>query len=305
MQIDNSRVSKHLGKISEYKTQYDPSLLVREPRNSNRVYLNIDDDNPPFYGYDTWNAYEVSSLTNKGMPVVAIAKIIYSCRNKYIVESKSLKLYLNSFNMTILGDTPVDVYEALHKTISKDLSELLETPVRVGLFKTLHSASIPISNFEEFEYGNNNKFITLEEEYPVGDLIFDRYNEAPDILETLPAATNSVHYHSSLLRSSCRVTGQPDFGDIFISMYGNNTVDPLSLLKYIVSFRNEHHFHEEAAEMVYTRLWEKVKPSKLSVKCLYTRRGGIDICPERVSHDSLLHYSLSSPEFLHYKTLRQ
>ena len=103
-QLDNSNVSKLLGKTVDYPDQYDPSILVKEPRQSNRVHLNLDDDNLPFCGFDIWNAYEVSCLTDRGKPVTGIAKIVYPCDNKYIVESKSLKLYFNSFNMTKLGD---------------------------------------------------------------------------------------------------------------------------------------------------------------------------------------------------------
>ena len=131
--LDNSRISKHLGQSSQYKSLYDPSLLVREPRQSNREHLDLDDDNLPFVGNDTWNAYEVSALTDNGLPVTGIAKIVYPCNSKYIVESKSIKLYFNSFNMTKLGKDPIEVVNSIESKAKKDLSELLEAEVNIKI----------------------------------------------------------------------------------------------------------------------------------------------------------------------------
>ena len=135
--LDNTAVSTHLGKTSQYKSQYDSSLLVREPRASNRVHLGIKDDDLPFIGFDTWNAYEVSGLTNGGLPVTGVAKIVYTCAGKYIVESKSLKLYFNSFNMTNLGATAAQVRLEIEKRASVDLSNLLEVNVNVCVYSNV------------------------------------------------------------------------------------------------------------------------------------------------------------------------
>ena len=139
--LDNKNVSKHLGQTSEYKSAYDPSLLVREPRQSNRTHLGIEDDNLPFIGYDTWNAYEISALTNNGMPVVGVAKIVYPCSSKYIVESKSIKLYFNSFNMTKLGESSEVVRDNIGQMASKDLSELLDMVVQVKVHSNKRALS--------------------------------------------------------------------------------------------------------------------------------------------------------------------
>ena len=133
-QLDNSNVSKVLGRTVNYPDQYDPSILVREPRQGNRKHLKLDDNNLPFCGYDIWNAYEVSCLTKRGFPVTGIAKIVYPCDNRYIVESKSLKLYFNSFNMTQLGDTADQARDTISAYVGSDLSELLETNVQVTIF---------------------------------------------------------------------------------------------------------------------------------------------------------------------------
>jgi len=299
---DNSNVSKHLGKNSEYACIYDPSLLVREPRQSNRVHLELDDHNLPFLGYDTWNGYEVTTLTNSGLPVVCIAKVVYSCDSKYIVESKSMKLYFNSFSMTKLGDTVEEIRNALEETAAKDLSELLETDVRVRVCSNDYVLGDDTAPFKEWDH---NEYITLETEYPTEGEVFDVYTETPELLEVIDSEIEEVSYHSALLRSRCRVTAQPDSGDVYIYMKGKRTVHPMSLLKYIVSFRDECHFHEEICEAIYKRLHDIVQPDQLVVRCLYARRGGWDINPERASDEHLLHYALSDHTISHVKTPKQ
>lgn len=300
-QLDNSNISKHLGKSSEYKAEYDASLLVREPRASNRQHLGISDDEPPFVGNDTWNNYEVSGLMYNGVPVTAVAKIVYPATNKYIVESKSLKLYFGSFHMTKMGDTPREVRAAIALTAAKDLSDLLETNVEVRCYSD--AELFASNNIGYFEW-EHNKFTTLEESLDVTELATDTYTETPDLLEIVDRP-NAVHFHSSLLRSRCRVTSQPDSGDIYVYIKGPKTVSAASLLKYIISFRDECHFHEEICEAVYKRLWDLLQPEELAVRCLYARRGSIDINPERASHSSLLHATLSDVDAYYVKTPRQ
>lgn len=305
-QLDNSNINVHLGKTSEYKSLYDASLLVKEPRSNNRKHLNIQDDALPFYGNDTWNAYEISALTNKGLPVTGIAKIVYPCSSKYIVESKSIKLYFNSFNMTKLGDSADEVREAIAVTAAEDLSKLLETDVQVKVFSNYEAISEQTSVRDEYML---NEYETLEDVYDAGEVTV--YQETPELLQVIfnPKVNddkNTVHkYHSALLKSNCRVTSQPDWGDVLIHYKGFKTVTPESLLRYIISFRDECHFHEEICETIYKRLQDALQPYELSVICLYARRGGIDINPERVSSETLLHGSLSNIEYCHIKTPKQ
>lgn len=307
--LDNSNISVHLGQSSQYKSTYDPALLVREPRQSNRTHLDIQDDNLPFVGYDTWNAYEVSGLTDHGMPVTGIAKIVYPCSSRYIVESKSIKLYFNSFNMTKLGGSAEVVRDEIAMRAAADLSKLLEAKVEVKVF----SNEVILANVTDAytEWGHdmsrhqNRSYITLEEVYPVEGVEFSVYSETPDLLEVLDSEVTEVYYHSALLKSNCRVTSQPDWGDVYIYMKGEKTVDPISLLKYIVSFRDECHFHEEICETIYKRLHDLVKPDELCIRCLYARRGGIDINPERASSANILHYTLSDHNIPFAKTPKQ
>jgi 7-cyano-7-deazaguanine reductase len=307
--LDNSNISVHLGQSSQYKSTYDPSLLVREPRQSNRIHLNIEDKNLPFVGNDTWNAYEVSGLTDFGLPVTGIAKIVYSCSSKYIVESKSIKLYFNSFNMTNLGRNAEEVRGVIALRAAQDLSKLLETDVKVKIFSNNTILTDVVDAYTEWGHDFNKhrsaSYITLEEEYPIDGVSFSVYSETPELLETLDSEVEEVYYHSALLKSNCRVTSQPDWGDVYVYIKGDKTVDPISLLKYIVSFRDECHFHEEICETIYKRLYDLLSPEDLCVRCLYARRGGLDINPERASSTSLLHYSLSDHNIPFAKTPKQ
>jgi len=303
-QLDNSNISKHLGKSSEYACFYDKTLLVREPRASNRQHINLDDDKLPFVGTDTWNGYEVTGLLDNGIPVSCVVKFVYPCSSKYIVESKSLKLYFNSFSMTKLGSTPREVFDAIEKTAAKDLSELLECEVKVKCFD---ESSLAISMHAPFEEYQQEVLHTLEEEVPLNFHV-TQYTEDPSLIEVVENRYSSeerVAFYSRLLRSRCRVTSQPDSGDVIIRIKGKKTPTPSSLLKYIISFRDECHFHEEICETIYTRLNELLNPSELSVVCLYARRGGWDINPERLSHADLKHYCLSDTHSFHVKTPKQ
>jgi len=319
-ELDNSNISKHLGQSSKYKSTYDSSLLVKEPRQSNRTHLGLSDDNLPFVGQDTWNAYEVSGLTNNGRPVSGVAKIVYPCDSEYIVESKSLKLYFNSFNGTKLGYDERAVLDKIAWTSRDDLCELLGCmQVEVHVHTNKAVLEDPTAAKNEWQILNKNttiskgdlrplitEYITLEDDYNVDSVQFSVYNETPELLEVIKdAPTDWVHYHSALLKSNCRVTSQPDWGDVYIDIKSDDTVDPISLLKYIVSFRDENHFHEEICETIYKRLWDTLKPEKLAVRCLYARRGGLDINPERVSHSSLKHNALSDVSIAHIKTPKQ
>lgn len=306
-QLDNSNINKHLGKSSEYASKYDPGLLVREPRQSNRTHINVLDDNLPFVGGDTWNGYEVTGLTNSGRPVVGVAKFMYPCDSKYIVESKSLKLYFNSFCMTHLGETEDEVLRSIERMAAKDLSEYLETNAEVRVFSNFDVLNDPTHAMHEWHFQDpDTPFTTLEVVCLDNDMVFDTYTETPELLEIIDNSSNSTyHFHSALLRSRCRVTSQPDSGDVYIYLKGNKTVTEESLLKYIVSFRDECHFHEEICETIYTRLYELLEPEELAVRCLYARRGGWDINPERASSNNLLHHTLGDTRVVHVKTPKQ
>jgi 7-cyano-7-deazaguanine reductase len=301
-QLDNSNISKHLGKITGYKCTYDPSLLVREPRQNNRKHLGIKDEDLPFTGFDIWNAYEVSCITEKGMPIAAIAKIVYPCSSKYIVESKSIKLYMNSFNMEKIEGNIIKVLNQMQNTISKDLSNLLETDVRVYV----RSTTAVDDSLHYPPVLPNSLYPTLEQGIDITTILASVYNETPDLLNAVKITEpKTQRFHSALLKSNCRVTSQPDWGDVYIHYKGKYEINLASLLHYIVSFRDECHFHEEICETIYKRFYDKFDPEELVVTCLYVRRGGIDINPTRANRYDLLDKALTDEYKYFTKTVRQ
>ena len=300
--LDNKNISKHLGQSSQYKSEYDASLLVREPRSSNRKHLGIKEKSLPFIGCDVWNGYEVSALTNNGVPVCGVAKVVYPSDSKYIVESKSMKLYWNTFNMTKMGDTFDKVVKNLEDTASKDLSKYLRTDVRVTVFPTTDT----FSNDNPFT-DKNYKRLENTDEIDAESYYVDVYSETASLLETkhLNSTNRPYKVMSSLLKSNCRVTSQPDWGDVFISLEGTRHPSDKELLKYIISFRDECHFHEEICETIFTRLNNTFEPRSLMVACLYVRRGGWDINPIRTTHEYLIDEFFWDHKVPWIKTLRQ
>lgn len=285
--------SKHLGKVGGdgYSDQYNPELLVKVPRYLNREGYGL--TGKEFVGVDTWNAYEVSAITTKGQPVAGMLKIVCPADSTHHVESKSIKLYLNSFNMTRMGDTAKECIKFIEARVKRDLDELLETNNTVTFFQEGDGTPDLL-----FDYPNLDTVIDLDK------IDFTAFQSDASQLEQSEVG-GEFKVRSSLLRSNCRVTNQPDWGDVFIYMNGENLPTFQSIAKYIVSHRTVSHFHEEICEMIYAHLTEAFKPEQLMVACLYTRRGGIDINPIRASHSMLIPEFFVNPNFRIAKTLRQ
>jgi len=285
--------SKHLGKVGGdgYSDQYNPELLVKIPRHLNREGYGL--TGKEFVGVDVWNAYEVSAITTKGLPVAGMLKIVCPADSEYHVESKSIKLYLNSFNMTKIGDTARDCIKGIEARVKRDLDELLETSTIVSFYSDEDEA--PGLTF------NYNK---LEDLTDLDSINFTSFKSDASQLEAAQDQ-NDLKVYSNLLRSNCRVTNQPDWGDIFIHIKGEQVPTADSLARYIVSHRTVSHFHEEICEMVFAHLSEAFNPKELMVTCLYTRRGGIDINPIRATHNILIPGFFTDPRFRIKKTLRQ
>jgi 7-cyano-7-deazaguanine reductase len=283
----------HLGKQSSYPQHYEPSVLVAVPRILNREQYGIANDDLPFVGVDVWHCYEFSFLTEKGAPVVGMLKIIYPANNEFLVESKSLKLYLNSFNMDLYGENRTQGISIVIGIIRKDLSELLKCEVLASYFD--QNVQPALSDFDNFSI--------LEEMVDFDNFSCSEYTENPELLE-ISTVSGDIKWGTHLLRSNCKITHQPDWGSLFIEMNGEKLPTPESFLKYIVSLRNENHFHEEICEMVFKRIADKFHPEILMVTCLYTRRGGIDINPIRVSN-TILPPNLSMVEVIDKPAFRQ
>lgn len=264
--------STHLGKKSAGSTSYDPTLLVAIPRIENRKQYGIENSNLPFDGWDVWHAYEFSVMSKNGVPVTRLLKLKYSCKSEFLVESKSLKLYLNSFNMDRFGQNTQECLNICKGMIEQDLSKALKTSVVANF---LNNKTKRVEIFGDFK--NLMDFVDETQ------LSIDHFKEAPEVLETEVAQGDLEHYLTfDSLRSNCRVTHQPDFGDVFIYYKSKKHIKEDSLVKYLCSFRSEFHFHEECCEMIYKRLLDLLdEADELFVCALYTRRGGIDICPAR------------------------
>ncbi len=270
--------SIHLGKKVSGSEIYDPNLIVAIPRAENRKQYKIENNNLPFKGFDIWHAYEFSSMTKNGIPVTRLMKMKYNCNSEFLVESKSLKLYLNSFNMTRFGNSTEECLEICKNIIEKDLSNKLKTEVCINFFNN------DIKRVQIF-----NNFINIMDFVDEKTLSIDKFKEAPEELKFEKySETHTHHLLFDSLRSNCRVTHQPDFGDLFIYYKSKTHIIENSLVKYLTSFRSEYHFHEECCEMIYKRLYDKLeKDDELFVCALYTRRGGIDISPIRTNCNTI------------------
>lgn len=266
--------SKHLGKKSSGSEQYDKSLLVAIPRDENRRKYKIDSSDLPFTGWDIWHAYEFSVLTENNLPVTRLLKLKYCSDSEYIVESKSLKLYLNSFNMTKIGKNTKDTLTMCKSIIENDLSNVLKTDVKINFLDNT-AKKVPV-------FAGYKNILDLVNE---DNLVIEDFNESPHQLKTETTDSKKQYFYTfDSLRSNCRVTHQPDFGDVFIYCNSKKHIFEDSLIKYLVSFRKEYHFHEECVEMIYKRIFDLLDENdELFVCALYTRRGGIDICPARWS----------------------
>ncbi|WP_447920801.1 NADPH-dependent 7-cyano-7-deazaguanine reductase QueF [Achromobacter aegrifaciens] len=256
-----------LGQSVAYASQYDPSLLFPIARSHNRAALNLEAGKLPFAGVDLWNAYELSWLDAKGKPRVAMATFSVPADSPNIIESKSFKLYLNSFNQTRLVNSA-----ALRGRLERDLSAAAGAPVGLDFF-------LP-QRFSELRMGELDG-IYIDKL----DIEIDTYEPAPEVLRTRPGDVVEETLASRLLKSNCPVTGQPDWASVQIR-YRGAPIDRESLLRYVVSFRQHAEFHEHCVERIFSDIMQACRPEQLTVYARYTRRGGLDINPWRSNFES-------------------
>jgi len=261
----NTPEQSQLGKASSYIDQYDASLLFPIPRADKRAEIGVLQA-PLFFGADMWTLYELSWLNLRGKPQVALAHITVPCESPNIVESKSLKLYLNSFNNTKFLDA-----REVRERIRADVSAA--TGAGIGI-KTMGPEVFDREPIHEMDGLNLDRLdVECIHFTPAPELLFAEFDEPP-VTETLT---------SNLLKSNCLVTGQPDWGSLQIA-YTGPQINQEGLLQYLVSYRNHNEFHEQCVERIFMDVWTRCKPIKLSVYARYTRRGGLDINPFRTSH---------------------
>ena len=252
-----------LGKSTAYVDHYDASLLQAVPCSMNREPLGLYPDNLPFDGADIWTLYELSWLNAKGLPQVAVGEISLNAGSQNLIESKSFKLYLNSFNQTVFPD-----WQAVQETLTRDLSTCAQGDVTVTLSRLSEIEGSPIGHFDG---------ICIDEQ----DIEIDSYEFSTDYL-TAAKGQEIVEESlvSHLLKSNCLITHQPDWGSVQIC-YRGPKIDREALLRYLVSFRHHNEFHEQCVERIFNDLLRFCQPEKLAVYARYTRRGGLDINPWR------------------------
>ena len=271
----NTPEQSQLGKVSAYVDQYAPELLFPIPRAGKRAEIGISGA-APFFGADLWTAFELSWLNTRGKPQVALVHFTIPCETPNIVESKSFKLYLNSFNNTRFADT-AEVLARLRQDIAEAVWRGAPTAGSIGvrLIAPEHFDREPVQELD----GLNLDRLDVEctQYQPAPELLRCADDEAP-VTEVLV---------SNLLKSNCLVTGQPDWGSVQIR-YTGSALDQEGLLQYLVSFRNHNEFHEQCVERIFMDIWTRCKPLKLAVYARYTRRGGLDINPFRTSHPQAL-----------------
>ena len=251
---DNSLKSLKLGQKTEYASQYDRTLLQPVPRALNRDGLGITQNQPFTIGADIWTAYEISWLNEKGLPQVAIADIYLDYQSQNLIESKSFKLYLNSFNQSKFAD-----FNTVQQTMQRDLSECAQGDVKVRLNPVVVYDSQKIDHLQ----GN-----CIDEQ----DIEITSYEFNADWLKD--CVSNEIVEEklvSHLLKSNCLITNQPDWGTLHIHYVGKK-IDHEKLLRYVVSFRQHNEFHEQCVERIFCDLMHYVKPEKLTVYARYTRR---------------------------------
>ena len=266
---DNSLKSLKLGQKTEYDSQYDRTLLQPVPRALNRDGLGITQKQPFTIGADIWTAYEISWLNEKGLPQVAIADIYLDYQSQNLIESKSFKLYLNSFNQNKFANS-----NAVQQTMQCDLSECAQGDVKVRL------NPVDVYDSQKIDHLQGD---CIDEQ----DIEITSYEFNADWLKD--CVSNEIVEEklvSHLLKSNCLITNQPDWGTLHIHYVGNK-IDHEKLLRYVVSFRQHNEFHEQCVERIFCDLMHYAKPEKLTVYARYTRRGGLDINPFRSNFENL------------------
>jgi 7-cyano-7-deazaguanine reductase len=267
----SSPEQSQLGKPVAYADRYDPALLYPISRAPKREELGLSGP-MPFFGADLWTAFELSWLNTRGKPQIAIAHFTVPCETPNIVESKSLKLYLGSFNATVFGSED-EVRQRLRTDLSEAVWRGAPAPATIGV-------RLVMPHLFDQEPVHELDGLSLDRL----DVECTDYTPRPELLKTAQGEQPVQEVlTSNLLKSNCLVTGQPDWGSVQIR-YTGQQIDQEGLLRYLVSFRNHNEFHEQCVERIFMDLWRRCRPSKLAVYARYTRRGGLDINPLRTSH---------------------
>lgn len=275
--------SNPLGKQSAYIDCYDPTLLFPIARAESWKASGIERDTLPFFGEDIWNGYEISWLNEQGIPQVAMAEFRLPATSPFLIESKSFKLYLNSYNQTKFANKGI-----VEQRMAKDLSAAAGGAVTVDILPLNH------------QFPSEPEAVCIDDL----DITMDKYELNADILQRVCGEAEQQvgddvfegMLVSHVLKSNCPVTGQPDWGSIYIE-YRGARIDEKTLLAYLVSLRTHQDFHEQCVERTFWDIWRRCQPQSLTVYARYVRRGGLDINPMRSSEQN--------KQAINFRTVRQ
>lgn len=259
-----------LGKSTQYCSEYNANLLQGVPRSLNRDDLALTNESLPFHGEDVWYGYELSWLNKKGKPQVAVAEFRFPCTSPNIIESKSFKLYLNSFNQSQFAS-----FEEVEEILTKDLSSIAGVTAVVKLFSVDECPALEIKKAHDTIHCIDDEDITVSNYHFNAQLLVNAQQQRSE--------NTQEHLVSHLLKSNCLITNQPDWASIYIN-YSGKKIDHAALLAYLISFREHNEFHEQCVERIFCDLQQYCQLEQLTVFARYTRRGGLDINPFRSTH---------------------
>lgn len=300
----NDAAARSLGSANSYATytdQFDASVLNPMPRSAARQDWGITGNE--FTGYDTWHCHEATFLLNNGLPLAGTLKIICPASSEFMVESKSFKLYLNTFDMCKMGDTVDQAIYNYETQVQKDISQCIGANVEVKFFRS--GDDVELSRNPGTGYIDLYKSLTAKEleEMEITDYQAKDYYGVIDDTAVYPG---DFYYSTNVLRSRCRHTKQKDTGTAYFNIVTHRgTVNKQELLKLVVSLREVNEFHEFCAEKLYTELMKNPMIKECCVMLLYARRGSLDICPVRATRESLIPQAIKSKFYYTTKTMGQ
>lgn len=296
--------SKTLGSANSYAVYtdtFDPSQLNPMPRILARQDWGIKGDE--FIGFDTWHCHEATFLLSNGLPVAGTLKVICPASSEFMVESKSFKLYLNTFDMCKMGDTLQEAIDNYEKQVQKDISKAIGAEVRVGFFRSGDDTRLN----QDPGRGYSDLFTEINSQELESMEITDYNGQGKyNVVIEEGSGPNTFMYFTNILRSRCRHTKQKDTGAAYFAIKTKKgVVNKLELLKLVISLREVNEFHEFCAEKLFTEIMSNPNVEDCGVMLLYARRGSLDICPVRASNQKLLNSVLNNVRMFSTKAMGQ
>lgn len=300
----NEIASKHLGQQGSYAIStdtFDASFLVPMPRKLAREDWNIKGDE--FVGYDTWHCHEATFLLDNGLPIAGTLKIVYPASSEFMVESKSFKLYLNTFDMCKMGATIKEAIAAYETQVKNDISAAIQAPVEVGFFRPGDEMSELVEEDPAYGYRLLESYIGDEK---LEKMKIEDYAAQNPHFKIKEGHSSNFKIFTNVLRSRCRHTKQKDTGAAYFHIITEGgIVDLQSLLEEVIALREVNEFHEFCSEKLFTALTSHPEVKDCVVMLLYSRRGSLDINPVRATRAELIPQALIDAKVYTKKAMGQ